>query len=449
MSYIGNIPLVADATTPITNSLSDNGVLFSADTTGYNSISIQLSGDWQALCTFQVSNDNSFWANVQGYTFNNYLNSTNTAQDNGVYIFPVTGRYFQVVVSNYKAGTVATVTYLRSQSLAGIGETMLTQSMDDATGIAQNVKFPSSLLGQQTTRTSLPVALANEQINDLHIVGRTYSTANGIPVNTNLMLDNAIVTAGANFANSNDCLQYRSVSLQFIQTSSVSSGSVIFEASNDNINWISYPIFSSAAGNYGTQTSTFNFGTGSGSNNYYEGPLVYRYFRARLSGAVSGGTGTIQCTARLSMNTYSPKFSQNSSNITQLAGSGLASAGGAAGAPPLPVGGVDSANITRRVLTDTAGAISVTGAPATTAEYYLPIQVQTARTTRGQESLNDNLAQILIELRALNHYIRELPTAIAAMSQFPNPEAMGSPQGMQDEPESLYRDDNVLNNRRG
>ena len=149
---------------PIVSTLTSNGTLFTADTLGYNTISVQLSGDWAANCTFQVSNNNVNFANVQGYTFNNYMNSINTAQDNGVYIFPVTGRYFQVVVSNYNSGTVNCTAYLRTQSLAGIGETMLTQAMDQSNNTPINVNYQNT--GQQAAANSVPVTLSNENIQD-------------------------------------------------------------------------------------------------------------------------------------------------------------------------------------------------------------------------------------------------------------------------------------------
>ena len=149
---------------PIVTTLAANGTLFTVDTLGYNSISIQLSGDWAAQCTFQVSNNNTTFANVQGYTFNNYMNSINTAQDNGVYIFPVTGRYFQVLVSNYNSGTVSCTAYLRTQSLAGIGETMLTQAMDQTNNLPINVNYQNT--GQKAAAASVPVTLSDENIKD-------------------------------------------------------------------------------------------------------------------------------------------------------------------------------------------------------------------------------------------------------------------------------------------
>ena len=447
MSYIGNAPIiVADATTPIVVSTATIGTVFVTDTTGYNSISVQITGDWEADTIFQTSNDNLNWVNVQGYAQNSGLTSIDTAVDNDIYLVPVIGRYFQVLISNYMSGTLNITAYLRSQSLAGVGEGMLTQSMDDSTGIAQNVKFPSGLLGQQTARTSIPVALANEQINDLHIIGRQYNVS--CPVNTNVLLADA--GGGANYTVFIDCLQYRSIAIQTVQVNSVTAGVVTFEASNDGFNWLAYPLyFQSTSGPvYGNQTTSISLGTGGGTSTYYAGPIQYRYFRVRMSTAMASTAATYQVITMLRMSPFT-QSSVGQFNLSQINGVIPAGVGVAVTQNPITVGGQDAQSLARRLLTDPSGAVAITGTPATNSEYFPPVQVQEFRTTRGQESTQDILAQVLLELKALTYYIRELPTAIATMSQLPNPQSVAGPASMQDEPESLFRDESVLNNRRG
>jgi hypothetical protein len=146
---------------------------------------------------------------------------------------------------------------------------------------------------------------------------------------------------------------------------------------------------------------------------------------------------------------WSAKYSQSGVDLQRILGVSPAGVGVAVTQNPITVGGQDDRSLARRLLTDPNGAISVTGAPATSAEYYAPIQVQEFRTTRGQESTQDILAQVLLELKAHTYYMRELPQAIAAMSQLPNPQSAAAPASMQDEPESLFKDEGVLNNRRG
>jgi hypothetical protein len=324
---------------------------------------------------------------------------------------------------------------------------MMTQALDDSTGVAQNVKFPSGLLGQQTARTSLPVALANEQINDLHILGRLYTVS--CPVNTNVLLADAGVAT--NYTAFIDCLQYRSISIQTVQVNSVTAGIVTFEASNDGFNWLAYPLYVQSTTNlvYGSQTTSISLGTGGSTTTYYAGPIQYRYFRVRMSTAMASTAAQFQVTTMLRMAPFT-QSSVGQVNLSQINGASPAPVGTTGAAPPLLVGGVDSTALARRILTDILGSISIVpGLQATDAEQRFPLQVQEFRTTRGQESTQDILAQVLLELKALTYYMRELPTAIATMNQLPNPASMGSPAGMQEEPESLFRDDAVLNNRRG
>jgi hypothetical protein len=168
-----------------------------------------------------------------------------------------------------------------------------------------------------------------------------------------------------------------------------------------------------------------------------------------MSTAMASTAAQFQVTTMLRMTPFT-QSTVGQTNLSQIGSAGLASVGTTPSGPPLLVGGVDSTALMRRILTDILGSISIVpGLQSTDAEQRFPLQVQEFRTTRGQESTQDILAQVLLELKALTYYMRELPTSIAAMSQFPNPSSMGSPVGMQEEPESLFRDDNVLNNRRG
>ena len=75
-----------ESSTAITGSLSGNGTLLSVDTLGYSSISVQLSGMWTCEVTFQASNDNVNWVNVQGYGFNSTASAIDTAVDNDIYV---------------------------------------------------------------------------------------------------------------------------------------------------------------------------------------------------------------------------------------------------------------------------------------------------------------------------------------------------------------------------
>lgn len=469
-SYIGNTPPV-DGNSLITGSLTGNGTLFSTETFGFNTISIQLSGDWQALCTFQVSNDNTYWANVQGYTFNNYMNSTNTAQDNGVYMFPVTGRYFRVQVSNYVSGIVNTVSYLRQQSLAGIGEGMLTQAMDPSNGTPIGVSIQQ--LGQQPSVSSIPVVLPPEQIQDKVIIGKVF-TAN---VAVNVVL-NEDPSAQPNIGGWIDCTQYRSAYITLNQSATVASGAVGIEVSNDGINIVNNPV-----GFFDTQgvtagplnsTSSFSFAAVGATTQTRVGSIGWRYLRLRVTTAiVSSTTNTIQAFITLRA-TAAPYVLGSQMNVTQLNSTNLPSVGqalsGTTQAGVFPIGGYDY-SVTRpdiqgapypiaatnssigpywrRNYVDFSGNQGVAGPdPRYAEDKTYPVNVRLERTTAGQDSVHDLLLQLVTEQRAMNYYLRELPTAIAQMLALPNPNNE-FPSSMQDEPENFASDSRSDMNVRG
>jgi hypothetical protein len=453
---------------PIVSTRNSNGILFTVDTMGYNSISIQLSGDWQANCVFQVSNNNTTFANVQGYTFNNYLNSINTAQDNGVYIFPVTGRYFQVLISNYNTGTVSCTAYLRTQSLAGIGETMLTQAMDQSNNLPINVNYQNT--GQQNAAASVPVTLSTENILDKFITGRAF-TQTSTYQNYNMLLDAA--DSAKNPGAPIDCLQYRSIYFQF-NSAGVTGGNngvnanFIPEASNDLVNWVNVSCYrldgGSAVGINETRSiNPVNFG-GFGM---FGANLMMRYFRLRCN--VFSVTVFIQFTTTLRMTplTYA---TQAYSSIAQIGATGVPGAATMVNAntiqannPILTVGGSDrvifrqelmgamgAGGIANAYLTngpyarnayyDLAGAAGVAGPqPFLAEDKTYPVNVRLERTTNAQDSVQDLLQQILVELKALNYYTREIPLALNS----------GRTASMDDDPENFFDDKTIARLTRG
>jgi len=465
---------IQESPNAITGTLTANGVLFTTETLGANTISIQLLGDWQALCTFQVSNDNTYWANVQGYTFNNYMSSTNTAQDNGVYIFPVTGRYFQVVVSNYKSGTVSAVSYLRQQSLAGIGETMLTQAMDSTNNTPMNVTFQGvTQAGQSPAVNSVPVTLSNENIRDLYIASKNIGTP--LSVNTVIPMDGAypIPTNPGGWI---DVAQYRSLYMNMVCLGTL-TGTISIEVSNDGVNLVNSPGFNF----YDTQSldaipagalTSGAVSLGTNKNATRVGNLGWRYLRFRVTTAV-GGTGTVVVTAMLRM-TLSP-YGVSQAQLSSIQGNNYGSAASMTNAgaqsatfPPLVVGGNDCSVIrsefignmgaggiaqnyntngpyARNAYYDLAGAQGASGPqPFLAEDKTYPVNVRLERSTNGQDSVQDLLQQVLVQLKAQTYYIRELPNAIAQMAQYPNPNSE-YPTSMADEPESFYNDKNLFN----
>lgn len=475
MSVIGaNQQLPVDAISSFTGSISAIGTLLGPiDTSGYNTISVQLTGVWEGSVIFQASNDNTNWVNVQGYAYNSTMSAIDTADDNDIYILPVIGRYFRAITSVSTTigftGTVNAVAYLRQQSLSGIGEASLTQAMDDATGVTLKTAFPGFVApGQQAAVNSMPVALPNEQILDKHIVGRQF--VGNITLGTNLCLDPALSTNG--FSQPLDCLQYRSVSVQVFQSASATAGALTFEASNDGITFTSYPLYASVPTTYGAQSTGYTFSLTGGATSFYEGPLYFRYLRVRVSTAVTA-TGLTQVITRLSMAPYT-KYTQAVVNVGQFGSNGIPGGTSMTSAttmgnsfPIQSIGGNDRSvtrseligapynNLTsytngpyaRLAYFDLAGAIGVAGPqPFLAEDKTYPVNVRLERSTNGQDSVQDLLQQILIELRANNHYTRETPVAVAQLLQSAS---LFMPSSMNDDPENFASDARTDLNVRG
>jgi hypothetical protein len=463
--------------------LSSNGTLVTTQTLGYNSISVQLTGNWVGEVIFQASNDNTNWVNVQGYAFNSTMVAIDTAVDNDIYVFPVIGRYFQAVVSDYLDGTVTATAYLRTQSLAGIGEASLTQAMDQTTGTPMNVTFPgmTSTVGQQSTVNSFPVTMATENVQDRFIVGRIVSGV--VPIGTFLTVDPAINSAGPALNGWIDCTQYRSAYISISQSASVTTGAVTIEMSNDGVNTLSYPPSfydtQGVAANNVSTANTISLGTATGATTTTRvGSIGWRYLRIRVTTSINiASSATVQAFITLRQTT-SPYVISAQTNVNYLAQGSLPSQT-ATGTPTpltltngtttfLPMGGTDNSVVNpqlqgvpypiastntsyvagpfyRRNYVDYTGNVGVAGPdPRYAEDKTYPVNVRLERTTAGQDSVQDLLQQILVELKAMNYYTRETPSAIAQMMQYPSATAE-YPTSMADEPESFVYDKNSLN----
>lgn len=104
-------------------SASSAATLFSIDTTGYSTISVQLSGTFNATIVYEGSNDASNWNSIVGYGPSNPGVGGPSGFDNSATIrsIPITTRYFRARISAYTSGTVVAVPVLRAGSLAPIG----------------------------------------------------------------------------------------------------------------------------------------------------------------------------------------------------------------------------------------------------------------------------------------------------------------------------------------
>jgi hypothetical protein len=100
----------------IQGSLSRVGTIWQVETTGYNSISVQVFAQvaFTGTITFQTSNDATTWSAVGGWSVAGSATPVSTATAAGHWLFPAVGRYFRVQVTAYTSGIPAAVGVLKS-----------------------------------------------------------------------------------------------------------------------------------------------------------------------------------------------------------------------------------------------------------------------------------------------------------------------------------------------
>lgn len=270
--------------------------------------------------------------------------------------------------------------------------------------------------GQQTSNLSFPVALAREQffdtvLNNVIPIGATWTGKNGLSPD-GLWLD---------------CLQYRSISFEIVAASGTTV-TLAFEGSNDGINAVAMQLFDSAAPATAPVTSVAVVAS---TVRFFEGPLKYRYFRARVSTAVAGSP--VPIFTRLSLQpwigTYAQVAASNlSSNIAQYGGNNVVTAGVngvpavggniAVGASPtvnpITVGGTDSSSRTRRFLTDTFGSMVVVGVDPRAGINKDPILTRMEEGHGSGYGVQDLLYLILQELKTLRYLPERLNSGLVS-----------------------------------
>lgn len=156
-----------------------------------------------------------------------------------------------------------------------------------ATGSYQT--FGSGVIDANTQR----VVIASDQVisiamPDLFLTGQAAQTA----------IVNNILTNPSN-ATATDASGYRSASIQVVSTGT--SGTYIFEGSNDNVNFQAIPVFNQflVTGAPITTAITANI-----SSACYVFPIQTKYIRVRIVSVIGGGS--IRAYTRISQSAYSP-----------------------------------------------------------------------------------------------------------------------------------------------
>ena len=99
----------------LVGSLPRVGTIWMVETTGYNSIVVQLQGTFSATVTFQVSNDLTTWTACGGWPVAGAASPITSATAVGQWIFPCLGRYFRCQVTTYASGNPIAIGILKNQ----------------------------------------------------------------------------------------------------------------------------------------------------------------------------------------------------------------------------------------------------------------------------------------------------------------------------------------------
>jgi hypothetical protein len=142
-----------------------NTVLFTVDTTGYQSAAIQLNGTFVATVSFTASNDGISWTPVVTINTTGGIQaaSTNTAAAAGLYVVPTIGRYLRAQVTAYTSGTVNANLYLRQQPALSLMDTPNIVAIGGTAPVTANVAGMLAVGGNVapgSAPTAYPVLIA-------------------------------------------------------------------------------------------------------------------------------------------------------------------------------------------------------------------------------------------------------------------------------------------------
>jgi hypothetical protein len=205
--------------------------------------------------------------------------------------------------------------------------------------------------GQASAANSSPVTLSNENVQDLYVTGQANQTA----------LSNNVLLAVAG-TSSNDLTGYRSASVQLIcPAGTYTTGAVIFEGSNDNINFQAIPVWNQNILTGTPITSAITLVTT--TSLVYTFSVTTRYVRCRISTGVTGAGASVQAFSKFSQTSWTPTIFQIAQataanlNVTATIGSGTVTTVGAVTnsnrALPTQITDVASAAITTTTTTAT------------------------------------------------------------------------------------------------
>jgi hypothetical protein len=151
--------------------------------------------------------------------------------------------------------------------------------------------------GIANNANSFPVVISSEQSQDTFITGQGGQSA----INNNIFLSSAGSGSIDTFSNG---ITYRAFYCQITASAGISTGNIVFEGSNNNINFTILTWFDDSV----VTGTPFTAATAiaANANRFFSGKTSYRYVRCRISTGFVGGT--IQAITRFSTTEYRPRI---------------------------------------------------------------------------------------------------------------------------------------------
>ena len=151
----------------VSRSLDRVGSIVLVETTGYNSVVVQLAGTWAGTQTFEVSNDGTSWNACAGWSVTGGAAPVTSATANGHWVLPCVGRFFRVRFSAYTSGIAAVNLVLKNQpaffptsspSIAANSSVNLAQFVGSAPAAEDAAAGTTPMIVGGVARTALPAA---------------------------------------------------------------------------------------------------------------------------------------------------------------------------------------------------------------------------------------------------------------------------------------------------
>jgi hypothetical protein len=197
------------------------GTIVQVDTTGYNSVAMQLAGTFTGTVTFQASNDGTTWASVTAWPVAGGTAPVSTATAVGQWLIPAAGRFIRAQLTTAGSGFPLAIAVLKNAAAF----------------------YPAST-------PSVTIA-ANSAVNVAQIGGTATATATGVPIAAGTVASGASVSTLI-AAGSNNLTQLKSsigrlylvhvqnqvASVRYLKLFNLPSASVTMGVTSANMNFV-------------------------------------------------------------------------------------------------------------------------------------------------------------------------------------------------------------------